>query len=201
MQKTLYQTDDDGLFLYETVANAMALTPDAFHIPYGAFEDAPPTPTAGKWPRRVGDAWEMVDDHRATPLWRVETGAPYSIGAEHDGADGKVSYPGWGKLPAWLTTQPRPDAWSVWKNGTWVRDEAAWQAEIQTRNQAEMGRRLSQASPRIAALQDAVDLDMATDADRAALLAWRRYRVAVSRVDVALESPQWPELPISNLDA
>ncbi len=104
MQKTVYQANDDGLFLYETVANELALTPGSFNVPFGAYEDAPPAPSAGEWPRREGASWVMVEDHRTMPLWVVETGAPYSIGTEHDGADGKVSYPGWGKLPAWLTT-------------------------------------------------------------------------------------------------
>jgi len=112
MQKTVYQANADGLFLYETVANELALTPGSFNVPYGAFEDAPQTPPAGKWPQRAGDAWVMVADYRTTPLWVVETGTQYSIGADHDGAGGKVSYPGWGTLPAWLTTvePPRPAA-------------------------------------------------------------------------------------------
>lgn len=110
MQKAVFQTDNDGLYLYQSTANELVLTPGMFNIPYGAYEDAPPTPPAGKWPRRLGDAWTMVEDYRTTPLWVVETGAPYSIGAQHEGAGGKVSYPGWGQLPAWLTAvePPRP---------------------------------------------------------------------------------------------
>ncbi|MDH0548421.1 hypothetical protein, partial [Achromobacter xylosoxidans] len=108
MQKDVFQTDDDGLYLYKSVANELALTPGAFNIPYGAYEDAPPMPLTGKWPRRVGDAWVMVEDYRTMPLWVVETGAPYSIGGEHDGGTGKVSYPGWGPLPTWLTTVEPP---------------------------------------------------------------------------------------------
>jgi len=112
MQKNVFQTNDDGLYLYPSVANELALSPGEFNIAYRAYEDAPPAPSAGKWPRRVGEAWVMVDDYRTTPLWVVETGTPYSIGADHDGAGGKVSYPGWGTLPAWLTTvePPRPAA-------------------------------------------------------------------------------------------
>jgi hypothetical protein len=110
MQKAVFQTDSDGLYLYQSTANELALTPGTFNIPYGAYEDAPPAPPAGKWPRRLGDAWAMVEDYRTTPLWVVETGAPYSIGAQYYGAVGKVSYPGWGELPAWLTAvePPRP---------------------------------------------------------------------------------------------
>lgn len=104
MQKEVFQTDEDGLFLYKTVANELALMGGTFNIPYGAYEDAPPAPSEGKWPRRLGSAWVMVDDYRTTPLWVVDTGAQYSIGAEQDVAGSKVNYPGWGELPAWLTT-------------------------------------------------------------------------------------------------
>lgn len=112
MKKTVYQTNDDGLFLYESVANELALAPGSFNIPFGAYEDAPPQALAGKCARRIGNAWVQVDDHRTTPLWVVDTGAPYSAGSEHDGAGGKVSYPGWGMLPAWLTAvePPQPAA-------------------------------------------------------------------------------------------
>ncbi len=103
MRKEVFQADDNGLFLYQTLANELALTPGKFNIPFGAYEDAPPQPAQGRWPRRVGDAWTMVEDYRTTPLWVVESGAPYTIGTEHAGVDGKVSYPGWGPLPAWLT--------------------------------------------------------------------------------------------------
>jgi hypothetical protein len=103
MRKEVFQTGDDGLYLYASVANELALSPGTFNIAYGAYEDAPPAPPAGKLPRRVGETWVMVDDYRTTPLWVVETDTPYSIGADHDGAGGKVSYPGWGALPAWLT--------------------------------------------------------------------------------------------------
>lgn len=108
MQKDVFQTGEGGLYLYKSIASELALTPGAFNIPYGAHEDAPPAPPAGKWPQRVSEAWVMVDYYRTTPLWVVETGMPYSVGAEHEGAGGTVSYPGWGKLPAWLTEVEPP---------------------------------------------------------------------------------------------
>jgi len=51
------------------------------------------------------------------------------------------------------------------------------------------------ASAKIAPLQDAVDLDMATPQEVAALKAWKQYRVLLNRVDPA--APQWPEVPKS----
>jgi len=48
---------------------------------------------------------------------------------------------------------------------------------------------LSVAALRIAPLQDAVDLDAATDADTTNLKLWKQYRMAVNRVS---EQPSFP---------
>ncbi|MDE9568558.1 tail fiber assembly protein, partial [Xenorhabdus bovienii] len=48
----------------------------------------------------------------------------------------------------------------------------------------------------IAPLQDAVDLGMATDTEKAGLTEWRRYRVLLNRVDcTTAPDVQWPEQP------
>lgn len=41
--------------------------------------------------------------------------------------------------------------------------------------------------------QDAVDAEIATDDEKAALAAWRKYRVLLMRVDTA--APEWPTPP------
>jgi hypothetical protein len=69
-------------------------------------------------------------------------------------------------------------------------------AEILATNTALRDALLSQATTAIAPLQDAVDLDMATDADVANLKAWKTYRVLVNRVDLTQSSPNWPAAPI-----
>lgn len=55
---------------------------------------------------------------------------------------------------------------------------------------AEIARLRAVADYAIAPLQDAVDVDEATDADLAALKSWKKYRVALSRV---IEQPQFPD--------
>lgn len=49
----------------------------------------------------------------------------------------------------------------------------------------------------IAPLQDAVDLGMATDAEAALLLEWKKYRVLLNRVDIS-KAPDiaWPDKPV-----
>lgn len=63
---------------------------------------------------------------------------------------------------------------------------------------AELARRRAAADYAIAPLQDAVDLDDATDVEAAALKAWKKYRVALSRVPDQAGYPgtiDWPAAP------
>ncbi|EOX7387086.1 tail fiber assembly protein [Enterobacter roggenkampii] len=48
----------------------------------------------------------------------------------------------------------------------------------------------------IESLQEAVDVDLASDDEKAGLLAWKRYRVLLSRVDLRAEKPGWPQVPV-----
>ena len=102
--KTVYQTNSDGLFLYETIANELALVPGTFNVPFRALDDAPPTAPAGKIQRHDGKRWTLVEDHRKATLHITATGDRYVIGTqvELEGEE-PVSYRGWGPVPAWLT--------------------------------------------------------------------------------------------------
>lgn len=55
---------------------------------------------------------------------------------------------------------------------------------------------ISETSQVISILQDAVDLEMATDEEKNQLLTWKKYRVILSRVDTS-KAPNidWPEYP------
>lgn len=57
---------------------------------------------------------------------------------------------------------------------------------------------LTTANNVIATLQDAVELDMATDDEQALLLTWKKYRVLLNRVDTsAAPGIEWPTQPDS----
>ncbi|RXK33024.1 phage tail protein [Arsenophonus endosymbiont of Bemisia tabaci Asia II 3] len=61
--------------------------------------------------------------------------------------------------------------------------------------------RLEQAAKIITPLQDTVDLDMATEAEKAALLAWKKYRVLLNRMDISTAPDvDWPESPLKCKD-
>ncbi|EKO9475269.1 tail fiber assembly protein [Salmonella enterica] len=130
--------------------------------------------------------WSLQEDHRGETVYDTTTGNQVYI-----------SEPG--PLPENVTSVSPVGEYQKWdsKAKVWVKDEAAEKA-AQLRQAEETKNRLLQiASEKIAPLQDAVDLDEATDKEKASLLAWRKYRVQVNRVDTL--KPVWPEKPASSL--
>ena len=55
---------------------------------------------------------------------------------------------------------------------------------------------LREAKDKIAILQDAVDLNMATEDEKFQLIEWKKYRVLLNRVDTSTAPDiEWPEKP------
>lgn len=75
--------------------------------------------------------------------------------------------------------------------GKWVINDKYYVAT----NQSIIDKLTSEASQKIATLQDAIDLDMAEDGDADKLKKWRKYRVLLSRVDTSVENMKLPEKP------
>lgn len=60
---------------------------------------------------------------------------------------------------------------------------------------------MNAANAAIDPLQDASDLDMATDEEKSQLTAWKKYRVLLSRVDTSNPAGiEWPQLPVVHGD-
>lgn len=107
--KTVYQSDPiSGIYLFTTQANELALAPGLFNIPFGAYEEAPPEVLEGEvaqW-NSISSAWMTVEDHRGEALYLVKDGTQYQMGSSVEVDGEPASYPGWGKVPAWLTPIP-----------------------------------------------------------------------------------------------
>ncbi|CDH07631.1 putative e14 prophage; tail fiber assembly (fragment) [Xenorhabdus bovienii str. oregonense] len=68
--------------------------------------------------------------------------------------------------------------------------------QLQQRAESKKRQLLGEAREKIDIWQDAVDLDIATDAEKSSLAEWRRYRVLLNRVDCSTAPDiQWPEQP------
>ncbi|WP_324028908.1 tail fiber assembly protein [Pantoea sp. JZ2] len=78
-------------------------------------------------------------------------------------------------------------------DGKGITERVYTQQELTALADAEKKRKLAVASNIIAPLQDAQDLDIATDEEKAQLTDWKKYRVMLNRVDT--NKPVWPEAP------
>ncbi|MDE9467412.1 tail fiber assembly protein [Xenorhabdus bovienii] len=68
--------------------------------------------------------------------------------------------------------------------------------QLQQRAELQKRQLMSVAKEKIDICQDAVDLGMATDAEKSSLAEWRKYRVLLSRVDCSTAPDvKWPEQP------
>ncbi|XPP72700.1 tail fiber assembly protein [Serratia liquefaciens] len=87
-------------------------------------------------------------------------------------------------------------------SGNWVFDGKKIDKRVYTTEEhqeqarTEQRARIAAAAKMIAPLQDAVDLDMASEAERVRLDEWKRYRIMLSRLDFsdALKI-NWPAVP------
>ncbi|ECG1242558.1 shikimate transporter [Salmonella enterica subsp. enterica] len=130
--------------------------------------------------------WSLQEDHRGETVYDTTTG-------------NQVYISDLGPLPENVTSVSPGGGYKKWdsKAQVWMNDEAAEAAARLREAEGTKNRLLQIASEKIAPLQDAVDLDEATNKEKASLLAWRKYRVQVNRVDTL--KPVWPEKPASSL--
>ncbi|EPE3729689.1 tail fiber assembly protein [Salmonella enterica subsp. enterica serovar Brandenburg] len=126
--------------------------------------------------------WSLHEDHRGETVYDTTTGNQVYISAP-------------GPLPENVTSVSPGGEYQKWdsKAKVWVKDEAAETAARLREAEGTKSRLLQMASEKIAPLQDAVDLDIATDDEKAQLDEWKKYRVLVNRVDIS--KPDWPEQP------
>ena len=110
MHKSVFQTDDDGLFLYETVANDL---PVARRLQRALWRLSRCAARRRQRPLAALDGQWLADGRRPSRhAAMVAEGESYAIGSKiklRGGVD-DLRYPGWGPLPAWLsdTAPQRP---------------------------------------------------------------------------------------------
>ena len=80
----------------------------------------------------------------------------------------------------------------VFKDGK-IQPRQYSQEELRVQAEEEKAELLSLATAAIAPLQDATDLDIATDEEKEQLIEWKKYRILLMRVNTS--SPEWPQQP------
>ncbi|TDB48215.1 tail fiber assembly protein [Photorhabdus khanii] len=152
----------------------------------GAYQDAPKLP--GSPDEAVcrsidGKCWEILPDYRGKVAYDTLTRAPTEITEI-------------GELPATLTFKKPDTDYDKWDGKDWVVDKDLLKSHQINDAKQKQAALLQQANETLSLLQDSVDLEVATDSEKAALLEWKKYRVLLTRVDVD-QAPdvEWPEMP------
>lgn len=78
----------------------------------------------------------------------------------------------------------------------WVDIPPPSNEELRVASETKKQRLIEMATATIAPLQDAVDLEIATDEEVATLSEWKKYRVLLNRVDVNDINVLFPDAPI-----
>lgn len=149
--------------------------------------------------------WERIEaDYRAGVLSVREIGAAH--GVSHTAINKRARMHGWVRdlskriqakaeeLVSKQTVSKEVSTETLETDRQIVESNAKVIADIRLTHR----RDIAKARTRIAPLQDAVDLGVATEEEDAKLLAWKRYRVALNRIDQQSGYPSdviWPERP------
>ncbi|EDI9320540.1 tail fiber assembly protein [Salmonella enterica subsp. enterica serovar Newport] len=129
------------------------------------------------------ETWSLHEDHRGDTVYDTTTGNQVYISAP-------------GPLPENVTSVSPDGEYQKWDGKAWVKDEAAETAARLREAEGTKNRLLQIASGKIAPLQDAVDLGLATDDEKVQLDEWKKYRVLVNRVDTSTAPKiDWPKKP------
>lgn len=174
----------DGL-TREYLSQSTEYLPVGVSIPTNACTD---TPLAAKSGYAVCrniklTGWEYLVDHRGETVWNVKTGEAQQITVLGD-------------YPADTTIYPPSTPYDKWNGERWLTDEAVKAAADIAEATATKTALIKGAAEKIEPLQDAVELDMATEEEKSSYDAWRKYRVLLTRVDTSLAPDiDWPEPP------
>lgn len=67
--------------------------------------------------------------------------------------------------------------------------------DFSAENEEIKSERIGEADRQIALLNDAIELDMATEGEKEAFTTWRKYRVLLNRIDTNGHDIEWPTPP------
>lgn len=174
-----------GELLGRTAADPSPLEPDVWLIPAHSTLDNPPEPSTGMVLVRRDEAWIEVEDHRGATVYHTGTGESRQ----------------WtllGPLPSDYTLVAPLTEFDTWEDDHWQLDEAAQLTAAKALATRKRALLLQYASNQVNALQDAVDLEIATENETKALKSWKTYRVLLNRVDTIGAVPaesDWPASP------
>lgn len=177
-------------FINESVADKSPLELGVYLIPALSTTIKPPETTENEVAifDEENKTWSVVADYRSVSLWDKSSAIKVTaeLGKTPDDLNAtqvepKIDFPKWDETLA-----------------NWVINEAFQLAAEMENATMELTKLTVFAAEKIATLQDAVDLGIATETETASLTAWKTYRVLVNRIPTQSGYPteiDWPPMP------
>ncbi|MDE9556235.1 tail fiber assembly protein [Xenorhabdus bovienii] len=152
----------------------------------GAYLDEPELPKSEDIAicrHRDGQLWLHVPDYRGKTAYHISTREPRVIQQL-------------GQLPPELTLLKPKTEFDVWNGRKWLTDIVAQKANKMELAETKRAQLRQQAEAKITPLQYAVEMALATEDEKRVLIDWKKYLVALSRLDIsAITDITWPEKP------
>lgn len=189
--------DKDGLtttagwvLIYNVNSNTGEFTSATYqYLPIGvglpaySYIDAPKSVKEGKAIVRQDSKWIYPSDYRGQTIYSTETGVESVMQDIGDIPDG------------YTLLKPNTE-FDSWNGKKWLLDndkQHQYYIEIAS---AQKNQLLNEASTQISYLQDAIDSKIATNKEKVAHTAWKKYRALLNRVDVnSAPEISWPKKP------
>ena len=172
----IYNVDAKGEFSQATYQ----YLPVGVGLPANAYLEAPKNVQENQAIIHNGQQWTYPKDLRGTKIYSTETGA-------------ETTMEDVGDIPEGYTTLKPGSEFDSW-------DGKKWQLDVNKQHQYEVNQAstkknqlIAEATSQISYLQDAIDADIATDAEKSLFAALKKYRVLLNRIDVN-QAPdiEWP---------
>lgn len=173
-----------GEYVGDAIADADPLDTGNWLIPGNACLDAPPPEKKGFATIRTESGWAHAEDHR---------GQVYSTGSGEIAQLQRL-----GPIPEGFTDKAPPGPFHTWTGKAWRLDKDAELAGATSHALNTRRQKQADASMKIGPLQDALDLQDATESEKDLLTAWKKYRVALNRIELQEGFPKsiiWPKSP------
>ncbi len=147
----------------EFIGESDAYIPPHTGLPANSTDIAPPDIPVGFAAVFNADEmkWDLVEDHRGKTVYETKTGAAIYISEL-------------GSLPSDVTTISPTGNYQKWNGNAWVDDESAERDALVREAESQKKEQTAYAGEIIATLQDAVDLDMATEEEKLSLTKWKK---------------------------
>lgn len=179
---TVYHISDDT---GELVGVEELSIPPHTGLPACSTQNSPPETATGETAvfNTAAGMWSIFEDHRGKIVYSTISGEPVEISEL-------------GTLPDDVTAIAPTDSYQKWNGDGWISDpEAKHQAEVSSAIEL-LTELMREANAKIAPLNDAIELGIQTDEEVMQLTEWKKYRVALSRIDTTTAPDiAWPEIP------